>query len=577
MKIKTQLNDVFLLLAVLLIVMRLVVFKMLQVDAFFYILELFIDIFMLGFSLTLFVHKLVNRHPFRKTGFEWPLLIMLVAAGFSFFYTIDKSITLRSFLNLFSMVLFFYALVEILDTSFRRRLFLGVLFVCALVTAAFAINEIITLSHVRLSSSVLLAAEKPHNNVLKYLITHHRAISFIGWPNLLAGYLMLFLPFAGLLVFFTQRFWLRLSFLVLFLVLVGGFLSTFSFLGWLSVFLSSIFMVPLFLKNFIRVWTQRVRNITIGIIVLFFVLFVFVILKKDFSSSIAPRIIYYKNAVVLIGQKPIFGYGYATFGIASKPLVTSLNGISEHLHNTYLQWWVETGLLGFTGILLFLFIFIFKASSFLKGSLKENEGWIIFSVIWGLFAFFIDNLFSFSFIQPNVAFYAWTMLAVFIAMTVDKGEARLASKKEGFLLAIVCLNSFLVFYIVIRLYLAFTIFQNGFSSYLAGDLRGAKQSFITSSELDPWSMKYDQVAGNLSIQSYGMTWKRDYLKIAEAYYLAAIQKEPAMYVSYYALGNIYIHLQDKARAAYFLGKAAQMSPLEFSLDIAEKKEERSLF
>ena len=574
MKIKMQFNDVFLIIASVIAVLRLVICNLLSVDAIFFISDLLMDVFMLGASFIFFFHKFVSRDPLRKIGFEWPLLMMFAAAGISFFYTIDQSMTLRSSLHLFSMAAFFYALVNALDTPLRQQLFLWAMFFVAAVVAIFAIKDMVVYFRTPLAVERLIL-DTTHNNMLSYLIVHHRATSFMGWPNMLAGYLLLIVPFAGLLVFFTRPIGLRLFFAVLLGVFVGGFLFTYSFLGWFSLFLSSIVMIPFFLKNFIGAWTSRVRISMVGIVALFFVLFFYVIAHKDFSGSIAPRIIYYKNAFVLMTQKPLLGQGFGTFGLASKPMITSLDGISDHLHNTYLQWWVEAGLLGFLGIIFFLYVFLRKGYAFLRKSVIQQEDWIAFSLLWGLLAFFIDNFLSYSFIQPNVSFYAWVMLALFLAMIHGKEE--FVGNKGRFISAIICLNCLFAFYLTLRMCLAFTVCHQGFASFLEGDLKGANEALAKSSRLDPWSMKYPQIAGNMALQTYGVAERGDYLKAAEANYLEALRREPAVYVNYYVLSKIYFYLQDQPRSDFFLHKAQQISPFEFSMDVQSEKMNRKLF
>ncbi len=63
----------------------------------------------------------------------------------------------------------------------------------------------------------------------------------------------------------------------------------------------------------------------IGVVVVLGVLFVVVIVRKNFTSAIAPRKIYYEHTLKLIAQKPFLGHGLGTYGVVARPLITAVS------------------------------------------------------------------------------------------------------------------------------------------------------------------------------------------------------------------------------------------------------------
>jgi len=53
--------------------------------------------------------------------------------------------------------------------------------------------------------------------------------------------------------------------------------------------------------------------VIIGIAIMLGVLFVMVIVRKNFTNAIAPRKIYYEHTMKLIAQKPFLGHGLEAF------------------------------------------------------------------------------------------------------------------------------------------------------------------------------------------------------------------------------------------------------------------------
>jgi O-antigen ligase len=85
---------------------------------------------------------------------------------------------------------------------------------------------------------------------------------------------------------------------------------------------------------------------------------------------------HYESAILMFKQYPFFGVGVRNFRMECKKETYKIIGeyhCTTHPHNTYLQILSETGLLGFSFVLLFLFFVIKKSCQFLKDIYLKNQ------------------------------------------------------------------------------------------------------------------------------------------------------------------------------------------------------------
>lgn len=502
--------------------------------------------------------KLLRKETFSRNGFEGPLVLMSGALALSLLYTADTAVTLRSGVAFLAGVSLFMVLVDCLDSLERRKFFLWSMVLCAVLTAGFAIRDFMLLSAIPTSKAM---AEQRSD--LQYLLLNRRATSFIGWPNSLAGYLLLSFPFVGLGVLFSKG-WERRVFAVMGIVMTLGLFVTFSFLGWSSLVLASLLMVPFLMTFLFRPLNRRTKMIMTMALALLGVLFLIVIVRKNFTIAMTPRKIYYEHSLKLIAQKPFLGHGFGTYGVVSRPLITTQEGITSYPHNTYLQWWLETGLFGYVGILWLLFIFTAFFRRVLARGLEDAEAWIAIALGWGLTAFFIDNFFSFTFIKSNTAVHGWSFLALFTAYALAKKKEPGTPHKQTFRQMWMSVGMMFVLLIVsCDLCLGFFWYYKGGLALRAHDLDGAGKSFVQGSLFDRWSAAYPVAAGNLAVAVYRVSRKEHHLRLAKLNFLEAVRREPLLFANHYMLSDIYKHLGDREAAREHARLASTLSPFEY--------------
>ncbi|MBF0594355.1 MAG: O-antigen ligase family protein [Candidatus Omnitrophica bacterium] len=508
---------------------------------------------------------LAGRVRLAPTGFEWPLGLMLAASSLSLLYTLDFSLSIRVWLPLVGSLAMFYVLANSLTDLRKIKWFLYFILGCALVSSIFGIKEFFVLSARQAQPGDASIAQ--YNNSLYYIILSRRVTSFLGWPNSLAGYLTLILPFALLSVLLVRKIWQRVLLAGTIVVLVGCLLVTFSFLGWLSFLLATVLMLPVLMSRFLPKMDARLKVLAFLLAGAFIALFVIVVLRKDFASSLSPRMAYYSQAWQLLVLHPLEGYGYGTFGVAARPLVTSASGITNFAHNSYLQWWVECGFLGFAGILCFVGILFTAARRMLERFKEGDASLIVLAVVWGLAVFVIDNLFSFTLVKPNIAVHGWAMLGVFAALCqpVVSGAKSPAVRPVPSIMAILLCGGALALAGLLCCGLLF--YHAGMMAYRAGNIDAAGRAFVQGSLIDRWSASYPLSTGEAAIAVYRHSRKVQHLRLAEENYLEALRREPGQYAPYFMLSRVYLALGEQGQAVTYAREARRLSPYEYERDM----------
>jgi O-antigen ligase len=123
---------------------------------------------------------------------------------------------------------------------------------------------------------------------------------------------------------------------------------------------------------------------------------------KDFTQplfSLHKRVLYWKESIEIIRQHPFKGIGIGNLSLKE----------TRFSHNSYLQLWAETGILGLLSWLGIIFIFL--TENIKKIKLSSNKKFLA-GIISGGVAFLLHNLIDFSFFIPQISFLWWVILGM---------------------------------------------------------------------------------------------------------------------------------------------------------------------
>ena len=193
------------------------------------------------------------------------------------------------------------------------------------------------------------------------------------------------------------------------------------------------------------------------------------------DESLNFRLEFYDYAINFFQNSPIFGNGIGTWKIISSNITSGQ--VPYYVHNDFLQFLTETGLLGF---LCYLAIFIYILYSILK-----NKGTMSFYLLCAFGIFLIDSLINFPFHRPQEI-----ILFTVIVSTIMKSKKVEGKFQNKFFLPILLILLVMSIYVNVK-----QINASKFENQLLNDLNNS--SFTISQEkLNDYDYMFPNLTSN---------------------------------------------------------------------------------
>ena len=140
------------------------------------------------------------------------------------------------------------------------------------------------------------------------------------------------------------------------------------------------------------------------------------------ESSSSARLYLWSNAINLIKERPITGYGYGNYKIESKKYQFDYFNdfiYAKHAHNDFLQITAEAGILtGLLFISIFLAAFIYTLKTWRSDLSAEIKILSIISLM-SLAGYFVDAIFNFPAERPVMQIFFAFVLAINVVMFME--------------------------------------------------------------------------------------------------------------------------------------------------------------
>lgn len=308
---------------------------------------------------------------------EWPIILFSLALLISCVFSVNKISSFGEIINYLSGILILLAAASF-SSEYRIRV------IRIIIAAGFIISLMAIYQYFFGLRHTLEYMDKMGINdsfALSYLTRKRAFFPFIT-PNVLAGYLILVIP----LTLGIKKYMLVLPFLFFALLLtksLGGLCSLFLALGIYSYSQKRI---------------SKKMNLILFLLLTISIAVIFAgrsnlnkeHLRPLFSTSM--RMSYWKETFNIIKNAPLTGIGIGNLDLAQ----------SRFTHNSYLQLFAETGILGIFAYLWIVFLFI------KKGIKNELPGWLFAASL----AFLLHNIVDFSFFLPEVSLIWWVIMGL---------------------------------------------------------------------------------------------------------------------------------------------------------------------
>lgn len=362
-------------------------------------------------AILFFIKLTLNKELFPRTAIDIPLMVFFIMAVASLLYSADKKATIRGIVLLFSNISVFYVLAGCLNSIYRAKLFMMPLIAAGLMVSLLGIVHYFFIYGVM---SVEGLTEST-----KHMVEIKRIGSVFGWPNILGGFLILIIPLSVASIFSTVDKKEKFCMAAVTVAMILAMFLTYSILCWLSFLAVSVIFIYTFIKKSIPGRNIKPLLNTALIVMFLLGLFLFIIVKRmDLftSSSAVSRLKYLRTVFVMIGRHPFLGNGLNAFGLMSSRLASSEAGFSTYAHNSYLQVWAETGIVGFAAFISIIGLVIYHGIRNTV-NVKLNKSSILFvGFFWGITSFLVDNMFNFTILCPQTSLFWWASLAIMLRL-----------------------------------------------------------------------------------------------------------------------------------------------------------------
>lgn len=325
-----------------------------------------------------------NNTPHEKLKkLSLPIIFFALALTISLCFSLNKIKGFGELYKYLSGILLVIALPSLTEKS-RKRFIVGIL-ACGVIISILALYQyFIGFSHLR---NFINTQNITTPFILDYLQQRRVFFPFVT-PGILAGYLTMITP---LILLYKRKIWLSIP-------LLCALLLTESLGAFIGLFLAAL--VYVLLKGDFK---KRIAIFLLGLVFAIpLIFFMRIASGKEHLSplfSVFMRLNYWRDTIEIIKIHPFIGIGLGNFNLAC----------SRYAHNSFLQFWAETGLLGLASLLWLIYAILTSSINKIKNLADDKETLVLITC---LAAFLFHNLWDFSFFLPEVSLIWWAILGL---------------------------------------------------------------------------------------------------------------------------------------------------------------------
>jgi len=309
--------------------------------------------------------------------------------------SIELSLTVKEIVRWLELIVIYYLTINLINDDKKMRVVLYSMFLTMAMVSVFGIINI------------------------NYDYDGYRAISFFRNPNPLAGYANLIIPVSFCMLMTSVYLWERITLGIFTVLSIIVWVLTFSRAGWLSLIMTMVLVFSL-----IKVKKKRV----VLVLVVFFAISAILFLSSNTNIrgkfivtttlnavkvSLESRAMGYPIGFNMVKDDLILGIGIGNYPLLIKKytkdyeLTQYLQELKRakrakpvqiyeltrhHLHNLYLQIFVETGFMGISAFVFWLVCIVKYLVNSLKSLENSRHYWLFVGLMGGVIVYLFNNL-----------------------------------------------------------------------------------------------------------------------------------------------------------------------------------------
>lgn len=325
-----------------------------------------------------------------------PLLLLLalaVSQSASFF----PHGSLRAGAYIILIFLFGWLVAEYRWSERQIRLFAWTVSVGAGLLSVYGFSQLFTFFADPPDSELVSAVLPVSNRYLSLVFEQKRIFATFLLPTSFSVFLSVSLPFTAGLLIAEKTWWKRVLFFLIGVVSLAALVQCKSHGGVAALFTGSGAVLLLYLKS--RGWSWRTIALSVaGLFAAVCLLMLAIGAVRGnflwdlghFNSPITLRWNLWLAAFSVISTNGLMGVGAGGFPVALFPHVSELVRPTKYVHNTYLQFFLELGLLGLLFLLLLLLLLLRRGIALVLSD-ENKPGVLELSLVTAFFVFLAAN------------------------------------------------------------------------------------------------------------------------------------------------------------------------------------------
>ena len=390
-----------------------------------------------------------------------------------------------------------------------------------------------------------------------------KVFGLFGNAGYFAEYLILPLPITISLFLVSKNKTIKILLLIGILTMASTIALTFTRTPYLSLVISFIFMLLLFVISRGKEFFTDNKKIFIVVFLAIIIIISLIVVPNPLNKpgtviskiksrasvnqlsqdySIRRRIATWKFTMLLIKDHPLLGSGIGSFKYNSLKYQAKFfdqgdnralypYGVADKTHNEYLQLGAELGIIGLIIFIWLIFAYFNYGLKILKREKDRYKQGIIIGLMGSVMAFLVDSIFWFPLHHSFTSFLFWLCLGLLIVMGLKEDEAAYKSKSNKKIintkndihrfkpLLFICIILFAAVFstLVSRPFIARIYWYNGFKEIEKENWNEAIKKYEAALSWDPYlgEVYYDIGKILQNKEFYGIAG--EYLEKAEKY------------------------------------------------------------
>lgn len=418
-----------------------------------------------------------------------------------------------------------------------------------------------------------------------------RSISTLGGPTYLGAYLALVLPLAlALSVARDCPKNLRIMGCISVVLMTPALLFTFARSAWLAFLVSLLFLLAINLTFILR--KKYLALVLVGLLLVSFLVLSSGKLspyvqraKSSFNltrgSSGGIRLLAWRQAIQMIKDKPLLGWGPETFGLIFPRYITveweqtvRRDFPTDKAHNDLLQVASTTGLASLLPYVLIFAFFFWDSLRSIKHISDTFQKNLLRGLCAGVLGYLVQLQFNFSVVDITPIFWVFVGMATSISsVALNTGERNLSLSlkisspaRMKFGLAVLTTSVLAVSALALRPILADTHLRHGLEAFQRNGADAAVAELSAAHSLDTKEPYYLQTLGQTYTRLLRTTQDRFYFTRAISTLERAREASPLDGYTYLYLGDAYLAGAEVLKNPAFFARAASNYRRVLALD-----------